>query len=103
VSIQPKLFEFDLPLRPLIQYENSGTGTAYGASVTYNFQIPSSRLIPYLGVGAGEVATTGTASGNGGIYSEGGVDYNASDNLVINANYKSASTAWINIGAGYRF
>ena len=95
----------NVSLRPFIQYKNSGSGsgTAYGASVTYNFQIPSSRLIPYLGIGAGEVATTGTASGSGGIYFEGGIDYNASDNLVINANYKSASTAWINIGAGYRF
>jgi hypothetical protein len=58
--------------------------------------------MPYLGFGAAEVATTGTNTGNGGVYFEGGVDYNASDNLVINANYKSASTAWVNIGAGYR-
>jgi outer membrane protein W len=95
----------NISLRPFIQYKNSGggTGTAYGASVTYNFQIPSSKLIPYLGIGAAEVTTTGTASGNGGIYFEGGVDYNASDNFVINANYKSASSTWINIGAGYRF
>jgi hypothetical protein len=95
----------NVSLRPFIQSKSSGTGTgtAYGASVTYNFQIPSSRLIPYLGIGAAEVATTGTASGNGGFYFEGGVDYNASDNFVINANYKSASSTWINIGAGYRF
>jgi hypothetical protein len=95
----------NISLRPFIQYKNSGTGTgtAYGTSVTYNFQIPSSRLIPYLGIGAAEVTTTGSSSGNGGVYFEGGVDYNASDNFVINANYKSASSTWINIGAGYRF
>jgi hypothetical protein len=95
----------NVSLRPFIQSKNSGAGTvtAYGASVTYNFQIPSSRLIPYLGFGAAEVATTGTATGNGGVYFEGGIDYNASDNLVINANYKSASNSWLNIGAGYRF
>jgi hypothetical protein len=95
----------NVSLRPFIQSKNSGTGTgtAYGTSVTYNFKIPSSGLIPYLGIGAAEITTTGTASGNGGIYFEGGVDYNASDNFVINANYKSASSTWINIGAGYRF
>jgi hypothetical protein len=95
----------NIALRPFIQSKNSGTGTVtgYGASVTYNFKIPSSGLIPYLGLGAAEITATGTASGNGGVYFEGGIDYNASDNLVINANYKSASTTWINIGAGYRF
>jgi hypothetical protein len=95
----------NIAVRPFIQLNNSGTGsvTVYGASVTYNLKIPNSGLIPYVGIGAGSVATTGTSSGKGGIYFEGGVDYNASDNLVINANYKSASTTWINIGAGYRF
>jgi outer membrane protein W len=95
----------NVALRPFIQSRSSdtGTGTAYGASVTYNFQMPSSGLIPYLGIGAAGVTTTGTASGNGGVYFEGGIDYNASDNLVINANYKSAASSWINIGAGYRF
>ncbi len=95
----------NIALRPFIQYKNSGTGTgtAYGASVTYNFQIPNSRFIPYLGLGAAEVTTTGSSSGSGGVYFEGGVDYNASESFVINANYKSASSTWINIGAGYRF
>ena len=95
----------NVALRPFIQYASSGSGsvTVYGTSVTYNFKIPSSGLIPYLGVGAGAVATTGTSTGCGGVYFEGGVDYNASDNFVINANYKTASSSWINIGAGYRF
>ena len=95
----------NVALRPFIQYANSGRGsiTLYGGSVTYNFKIPSSGLIPYLGVGAGAVATTGTSTGSGGVYFEGGVDYNASDNFVINANYKTSASSWINIGAGYRF
>ena len=95
----------NVALRPFIQYANSGRGsiTLYGGSVTYNFKIPSSGLIPYLGFGGAEVATTGTATGNGGVYFEGGVDYNASDSFVINVNYKTAASSWINIGAGYRF
>ena len=95
----------NVALRPFIQFNNSGTGSAtlYGASVTYNLNIPRSGLIPYLGFGGGGVSTTGTSSGNGGVYFEGGVDYNANDNFVINANYKTAADAWINIGAGYRF
>jgi hypothetical protein len=95
----------NVALRPFIQYKkvDSGSGTAYGASITYNLKIPNSELIPYAGFGAAEIATTGTATGNGGFYFEGGVDYNPSDNLVINANYKTAASTWINIGAGYRF
>ena len=95
----------NVALRPFIQFNNSGTGniTLYGASVTYNLNIPSSRLIPYLGVGGAAISKTGTASGSGGFYVEGGADYNANDNFVINANYKTASQTWINIGAGYRF
>jgi hypothetical protein len=95
----------NVALRPFIQFNNSGTGSAtiYGTSVTYNLKIPSSGLIPYLGFGGGVVTTTGTDSGNSGFYFEGGVDYNASDNLVINANYKTAANSWISIGAGYRF
>jgi hypothetical protein len=62
-----------------------------------------SGFIPYVGVGAGTVATTGTSSGKGEIYFEGGIDYNASDNFLINANYKTSSDTWIDIGAGYRF
>ena len=95
----------NVALRPFIQYANSGKGsvTLYVGSITYNFKIPSSGLIPYLGVGAGAVATTGTSTGSGGVYFEGGVDYNASDNFVINANYKTSASSWINIGGGYRF
>ena len=95
----------NIALRPFIQYANSGSGSAtiYGTSVTYNFKMPISALIPYLGLGTAGISTTGTATGNGGFYFEGGVDYNASDNFVLNANYKTASNSWINIGAGYRF
>ena len=95
----------NVAIRPFIQSKDSGTGsaTASGASITYGVKIPSSGLSLYAGFGAAGVATTGTASGNGGLYFEGGIDYNASDSFVINANYKSASSTWINIGAGYRF
>ena len=77
-------------VRPFIQFYNSNGGSAsiYGASVTYNFNNPNSGLIPYLGLGAAAVTTTGSSSGNGGLYFEGGIDYNASENFVINANYK---------------
>ena len=92
-------------VRPFIQFYNSNGGSAsiYGASVTYNFNNPSSGLIPYLGLGAAAVTTTGSSSGSGGLYVEGGVDYNVSENFVINANYKQGENGWINIGAGYRF
>ena len=95
----------NVSLRPFIQLNSSGTGsvTIYGASATYNLKIPDSKLVPYLGLGASAISATGTARGSGGVYFEGGIDYNASDSFVINANYKSAADTWINIGAGYRF
>jgi hypothetical protein len=94
-----------IAVRPFIQFYNAsgGSATIYGASVTYNFSSPKSMLIPYLGLGAAAVTTTGTSSGNGGLYLEGGIDYNASENFVINANYKQGDNGWVNIGAGYRF
>jgi hypothetical protein len=92
-------------VRPFIQFYSAsgGSATIYGGSVTYNFNSPKSGLIPYLGLGIAGITTTGTSSGSGGFYLEGGVDYNASETFVINANYKQGDNGWINIGAGYRF
>jgi hypothetical protein len=95
----------NVSVRPFIQFANSSTSsvTVYGGSVTYNFSIPKSGLVPYLGGGLAEVNTTGNSSGRGGWYFEGGVDYNATDNISINANYKTGKEGLVNIGAGYRF
>ncbi len=92
-------------VRPFIQFANSSTGnaTVYGGTVTYDFSIPQSGLVPYLGFGLLEVNTTGTASGRGGGYFEAGVDYNATDNISLNANYKTGQYGLVNIGGGYRF
>ncbi len=95
----------NVSVRPFIQFGNSSTSSAtiYGGSVTYNFSIPQSGLVPYLGGGLAAVNTTGTASGSGGLYFEAGVDYNASDNISVNANYKTGKEGFVNIGGGYRF
>jgi hypothetical protein len=95
----------NVSVRPFIQFSssNNSSATVYGGTVTYDFSIPKSGLVPYLGGGLLEVNTTGTASGRGGGYFEAGVDYNASDNISFNANYKTGRDGLVNIGAGYRF
>jgi opacity protein-like surface antigen len=95
----------NVSVRPFIQFTNSsnGSATVYGGTVTYDFSIPQSGLVPYLGGGLLEVNTTGTAIGRGGGYFEAGVDYNASDNISINANYRTGQDGLFNVGAGYRF
>lgn len=93
-------------LRPFLKFYESSEGgntTIYGTSVTYNFSSPNSSLIPYLGLGLAEVTTARPSSSRGGFYLEGGVDYNATDNIVINANYLQGSNGLLTIGAGYRF
>jgi hypothetical protein len=93
----------NVSIRPFIQFASSGEGglTIYGGSVNYGFNIPKSGLIPYVGFGYAVVNTTGVATGKSADYLEIGADYNATDNLALNAHYKT--NGWVNIGAGYRF
>jgi hypothetical protein len=58
-----------------------------------------------LGVGVGNVSVSvGNVSASaGGYYSEIGVDYNISDSVVVNANYKVGKSGYLSIGGGYRF
>jgi Outer membrane protein beta-barrel domain len=92
-------------VRPFIQFNNSNTSslTAYGLSVTYNFNIPRSGLIPYAGIGYLGGSSTGQSSINAGIYGEFGADYHASEQVSLNAHYKTANYGGVNIGVGYRF
>jgi opacity protein-like surface antigen len=95
-----------ISLRPFIKFYNSsegGSSALYGTSATYNFISPNSRLIPYIGLGVAEVTTAQPSSNKGGFYLAGGVDYNATDNLVINADYVQGTNGLLTIGAGYRF
>jgi Outer membrane protein beta-barrel domain len=95
----------NVAIRPFIQFNSSSTNslTVYGSSVTYNFNIPRSELIPYLGVGYAGGNATGTSSITGGFYGELGTDYNVSENVSLNANYKTGSSGFFNLGVGYRF
>jgi opacity protein-like surface antigen len=60
-----------------------------------------------VGVGVGSLSLTNTQNSAdtaniGDLYWEAGIDYNASDNIVINANYRGGK-GFLSIGAGYRF
>ena len=97
----------NVALRPFIQFNSSSTNslTIYGSSITYNFNIPRSELIPYLGIGYLGGNATGTSSVTGGLYGELGADYNTSENISLNANYKTgySGSGFFNLGVGYRF
>jgi hypothetical protein len=55
------------------------------------------------GIGYAGGNATGTSSITAGFYGELGADYNASENISLNANYKIGSSGFVNLGVGYRF
>jgi opacity protein-like surface antigen len=104
----------NISARPFVQFASlsytggSGSLTVYGASATYDFNIPKSGFTPYAGIGivGATVSVSGagySGSGSGsGLYFEGGADYTVSDSIVLNANYRS-NIGYLSIGAGYQF
>ncbi len=105
----------DISVRPFIQFGNRSEGpvsaslTLYGASATYDFNLPQSEFKPYAGVGflgaTASVSVPGASvSGTGsGIYLEVGSDYNISDTIALNANYKFRDGGYLSVGGAYRF
>jgi Outer membrane protein beta-barrel domain len=95
----------NVAIRPFIQFNSSSTNslTIYGSSITYNFNIPRSELIPYIGIGYAGGNATGTSSITAGFYGELGADYNASENFSLNGHYKTGDSGFFNLGVGYRF
>jgi opacity protein-like surface antigen len=107
----------NISIRPFIQFGNlsasdsfstiSADAVFFGSSATYNFNGSNSGVNPYVGVGVGSLSLTNTQNSAdtaniGDLYWEAGIDYNASDNIVINANYRGGK-GFLSIGAGYRF
>jgi outer membrane protein W len=86
------------------------SSTTYGVSGTYDYKIPNSDFTPYGGAGfySNSVNTSvtpnilgvGTAN-QSGVYFEAGVDYQVSDSIVVNANYKSINGLGIAVGYGF--
>jgi opacity protein-like surface antigen len=84
--------------------------TTYGLSGTYDYKIPNSDFTPYGGAGfySNSVNTSvtpnilgvGTTS-QSGLYFEAGVDYQVSESIVVNANYKSINGLGIAVGYGF--
>ena len=86
------------------------SSTTYGVSGTYDYTIPNSDFTPYGGAGfySNSVNTSvtpnifgvGTTS-QSGLYFEAGVDYQISDSIILNANYKSVNGLGIAVGYGF--
>jgi opacity protein-like surface antigen len=84
--------------------------TTYGLSGTYDYKIPNSDFTPYGGAGfySNSVSTSVTpnilgvgTTNQSGFYVEAGVDYQVSESIVVNANYKSVNGLGIAVGYGF--
>jgi opacity protein-like surface antigen len=86
------------------------SSTTYGVSGTYDYKIPNSDFTPYGGAGfySNSVSTSVTpnilgvgTNSQSGFYLEAGVDYQVSDSIILNANYKSVNGLGIAVGYGF--
>lgn len=86
------------------------SSTTYGVAGTYDYQLANSNFTPYGGAGfySNSVNTSVTpnilgvgTSSQSGLYFEAGVDYQVSDSIIINANYKSINGLGIAVGYGF--
>lgn len=100
-----------ISVRPFVQFGSvsSVSITYYGASATYDFSFPQSEFQPYAGVGflgataSASFAGTSVSASTSGLYFEVGTDYNISDTIALNANYKFRDGGYLSLGGGYRF
>ena len=105
----------NISVRPFLQFASRSYGpvsasiTFYGASASYDFSLPRSDFNPYAGLGylgaTGSVSYQGTtySATDSGIYFEIGTDYNISDTIALNANYKFKDSGYFSFGGAYRF
>lgn len=102
----------NVSVRPYAQFGSIGgiSITSYGATATYDFSIPKTDFAPYAGIGFGGL--TGSAGGASasasGLALEFGSDYNVSDSIALNANYRiltngNGNGSLFNIGGGFKF
>jgi opacity protein-like surface antigen len=105
----------NISVRPFVQFSSRSFGAAnvtvtfYGASATYDFSLPSTQFAPYAGIGY--LGATASASFQGqsasasdsSIYFEAGSDYNITDSIALNANYKFKDNGFFSFGGAYRF
>jgi Outer membrane protein beta-barrel domain len=89
------------------------SGFIYGLSATYDFNIPSSDLAPYAGIGLANASGSyvnnnpntfqGGSSFTSPVYVELGADYSLTNDVTINVNYKFQDLGFFSFGAGYKF
>lgn len=85
-------------VRPAVTFYN-GVTLITGA-VTYDFDLPQSQLVPYVGLGYSVLAANGGGGVAAGFTGQAGVDYEISDSITLNANLKFTG---ISVGAGFKF
>lgn len=88
-----------ISIRPEVAF--TSFGTLFGASGTYDFTIPESKLTPYAGIGF--ITLTGNGYSGGGFTYGVGADYEVSDSVVLNAEVSLNGFTTLRIGAGYEF
>ena len=85
----------NISIRPHVGF--SSFGTSIGANATYDFEVPGSKITPYVGAG---FQTGGLLSG---ITYGGGADYEISESMVLNANLSLNGLTTIGVGLGFQF
>jgi Outer membrane protein beta-barrel domain len=117
ISVRPFIQFGKVPqsLLNLAQANNnvSISGFIYGLSATYDFNIPSSDLAPYAGIGLANASGSyvnnnpntfqGGSSFTSPVYVELGADYSLTNDVTINVNYKFQDLGFFSFGAGYKF
>jgi hypothetical protein len=102
----------NISVRPFVSFASQGgvSATFYGAAATYDFNLdqpgqPPTGFTPYAGIGyLGVSASAGGFSGSASsVYFELGSDYEVSENIALNANYRFKDGGFFSIGGGWKF
>jgi outer membrane protein W len=99
----------NVSVRPFAEYSTfyGGSGLGFGAAATYDFKLQDSKFVPYIGAGyaGGSISLNGFGGGSinyGGFFVTGGVDYQISDSMTLNASYGS-TLGGAKVGLGFDF
>ena len=99
----------NISIRPAVYFPQGGT--AFGASLTYDFDVSRSsklQITPYLGGGVLVTSANGGGASRTDTFFTGGADFGVSDAIDLKAALlvplsSNNSTTNVTIGAGFKF
>ena len=99
----------NISVRPAVYFPSGGT--AFGASLTYDFDVSRSsklQITPYLGGGLLFLSANNGGGSNTQTFFTGGADFGISDSIDLKAALlvplsSNNSTTGVTLGAGFKF